>query len=182
MNLRLGILRTWVPQFVKKRKLVELAAITANAFGVEAPRLRGLSFSDSLQTYALFTRAEANKVTRRNQDSREIRERLFNNALGLGTDLRRALRISSQPEFMRACATIYSMIGIDFRPDIHGQATVPKCYFSRYYSGAICRLISALDEGLVAGLSGGGRLSFYQRITEGYDCCRAHLALPGAES
>jgi hypothetical protein len=37
----------------------------------------------------------------------------------------------------------------------------------------VCALVSALDRGLLAGLTCGGELEFRQRITEGADSCRA---------
>jgi len=55
--------------------------------------------------------------------------------------------------------------------------TVKRCYFSQFYSGSVCDLISALDDGVFSGLSGGGRLVFSERLTEGNACCRAKLRL-----
>jgi len=67
------------------------------------------------------------------------------------------------------------MLGIDFLGEPDGSMVMTRCFFSDYYSSPVCRLISSLDEGLLVGLAGGGRLSFSQRITEGHECCRAHL-------
>ena len=36
-------------------------------------------------------------------------------------------------------------------------------------------LVSGLDEGLLAGLAGDGRLVFTERLTEGADRCRARF-------
>ena len=55
---------------------------------------------------------------------------------------------------------------------------IPKCFFSAYYSGPVCRVVAALDQGLAAGLSRGGRLTFVGRITEGNAACRAILEPP----
>jgi len=59
---------------------------------------------------------------------------------------------------------------------------IKYCGFSRFYTGRVCRLISALDGGTFAGLSGGGKLEFSQRITEGHDCCRGRLLFPEGSS
>ena len=70
---------------------------------------------------------------------------------------------------------MYDAIGVDFRGDAAGVVTVSRCYFSDVYTPEVCRLVSALDEGLLAGLAGGGRLTFSQRLTEGAVCCRARF-------
>jgi hypothetical protein len=65
----------------------------------------------------------------------------------------------------------------------HGEITVRRCPFSDVYSVEVCRLVGALDSGLLAGLSGGDRLEFTQRITEGAPCCLARLrSLPAREA
>jgi hypothetical protein len=70
---------------------------------------------------------------------------------------------------------VYKIIRIDLQGGPEGHILIRKCFFSHYYSYEVCRVISSLDEGLLAGISGGGRLKFDQRITEGHDCCRARL-------
>jgi hypothetical protein len=70
---------------------------------------------------------------------------------------------------------LYRAIGVEVQGDEQGNVTVSRCYFSRFYSGPVCDLISALDDGVFSGLSGGGRLVFSERITEGGVCCRAEL-------
>jgi len=78
---------------------------------------------------------------------------------------------------MQMSAVIYKMLKIEFHGDSHGDIVIKRCFFSTYYSSNVCHLISALDEGLLAGLSGGGQFSFSQRITEGYSVCRAYLEM-----
>ena len=59
--------------------------------------------------------------------------------------------------------------------------TIRRCFFAAHYPPEVCRFMSAMDEGIVAGLCG-GRLVFSQRLTEGADCCRARIEWPGAEN
>ncbi len=68
---------------------------------------------------------------------------------------------------------LYRALKIDFRGISSGEIEISRCYFSQFYSPQICELISSLDEGILAGLAGDGRLTFSQRITEGRDCCKA---------
>jgi hypothetical protein len=77
---------------------------------------------------------------------------------------------------------MYRMVNIDLRGDGAGGIVVRRCFFSSYYSAEVCGLISALDEGLIAGLSSGMKLRFFRKITEGDDCCRASLHAEGGGS
>jgi len=71
---------------------------------------------------------------------------------------------------------LYRLLEIEFQGD-EGGVVISRCYFSPFYSGPICRVMSALDRGLFAGLSGGRQLVFTARITEGQAQCRAHLSV-----
>jgi hypothetical protein len=168
-----------VPRFVRKRKLEMLFGATADAFGVAAPSLHGLSCDDSLRLYACFTREQAEEAIRRGREE-EVRLRLFNNAHRIGRELRRDFRVGPA-EVMRTARLVYRMLGIDCRGDDEGNTVIGHCFFSGYYTSAVCRLISSLDEGLLVGLAHGGTFSFQQRLTEGADCCRAHLAMGEGE-
>ena len=76
---------------------------------------------------------------------------------------------------MTAARLIYRGLGLDFRGSADGTVVVRRCAFAGVYSPRVCALVSVLDRGLLAGLTGGGVLEFRQRITEGVDCCRACL-------
>ncbi|MBP1768225.1 MAG: hypothetical protein H6P98_2340 [Candidatus Aminicenantes bacterium] len=175
MNFALTIVELHFPSPLKRRALRELFSATALAFGVETPPTGGLSHEQMLTAYALFTKAESEKLWAENGDQGAIEGRLFENARVLGAKLRRKFHVRSRDEAIRLSCVLYRCLGITFegRPD--GAINISECAFSRYYTGRVCRLISALDAGVAAGLSGGGRLEFSQRITEGHDSCRAHL-------
>ncbi len=103
-----------------------------------------------------------------------MQSRLFKNASRIGRQLRMDFKVSAA-EVMRMGAIVYKMLGIDFHGEPGGSIVIRRCFFSSYYSSRVCRLISSLDEGLLVGLAGGGRLSFSRRITEGDECCLAYL-------
>ncbi|MCJ7486279.1 MAG: L-2-amino-thiazoline-4-carboxylic acid hydrolase [Candidatus Aminicenantes bacterium] len=109
-----------------------------------------------------------------------IRQRLFNEALRLGREIARELGVSTFQEAMTAARILYRGLKIDFRGDRQGDIVIRRCSFSRHYSPGVCRLMSALDAGILSGLAGGGELEFAQRLTEGADCCRAHFSFPKA--
>jgi hypothetical protein len=175
MNLVLATLDFYAPAPVRKRVLRDLFSATARAFGVDPPPTRGLSARRLLQAYALFTREESERLWAENRDQSAVERRLFQNASKLGAALRRRFRVRSRDDVIRMSRVLYRILGISFegRPD--GAVIISDCAFSRFYTGRVCRLISALDTGAAAGISGGGKLEFTQRMTEGHDCCRARL-------
>jgi hypothetical protein len=175
MGLLLAVSRLYVPGFIQKRKLEMLFEATAGAFGCAAPFTGGLSCDDKLKLYAQFTREQADKALRQGKEL-ETRGRLFQNACRIGRQLKQDFKVSDT-EVMRAAALVYRMLNIDFQGGPEGQIVIRRCFFSAFYTGQVCRLISSLDEGLLVGLAGGGRLSFTRRITEGDECCRALLEI-----
>lgn len=182
MNLRLSVLKFHIPAFIKKKKLDELFGLTALAFGCDPPEEKSHSYKEKLKSYAIFTRNEAEKCLDQGMDCEEVERKLFQSAYRLGLDIRRQFRLRSSNDTMAMSRILYRILGIDFEGRTSGDVTISGCFFSRYYSPRVCRLISSLDAGLAAGLSGGGKLSFSQRITEGKDCCKARFFLPEKEA
>lgn len=176
MNICLSLARLGIPDFIKKRKMAELFELTARAFKCEKPELKGLSYQELLVQFATCTAAWAEKCV----DAPEaVKARLFKEAHVMGRDLRRQFRIKSLTEAMELSRIIYGLLGIDFNGGADGAICIKSCFFSRYYSASVCRIIAGLDEGLVAGLTGGERLMFKQRITEGLPECCAYLERSG---
>ena len=177
MNILLKLLPHNLPVFIREEILTELFEATANAFECQAPAHHHLSYDECLQTYALFTREQADKALKAGYDIPAIKTQLYQNAYPLGRKLRKWFAVDTMEEVMELGGILYRAIGVEIQGDTRGDVTVKHCYFSQFYSGPICDLISALDDGVFSGLSGGGRLLFSQRITEGGECCRAKLWL-----
>lgn len=171
----LKIMQLYIPNFIKKKKLKELFSLTADAFQSELPELQGLSFVECLSKYASFTKEQAESYLQSERSIEEVKHRLFQNSSLFGQNFRKVLHIATLEEAVTALKVIYKLIGIDFQCDSKGEFIIKQCFFSKYYSGEICKLISSLDEGLAAGLSGGGKLCFHQRITEGDICCKGYI-------
>ncbi|ATW23567.1 hypothetical protein [Candidatus Formimonas warabiya] len=172
----LKIIQFYMPEFIKKKKLNELFRLTADAFQSELPELQGFSFAACLTKYALFTKEQAERYVQSGCPLEEVKHRLYQNSWIFGQKLRKSLQIGTWEEAVTALKAIYKVIGIDFQYDRQGEIIIKQCFFSKYYSGEVCSLVSSLDEGLAAGLSGGGRLCFYQRITEGGSCCKGYFS------
>lgn len=196
MNLLGRAAQVYVPKPVRKLLLTRLFEGTAAALATAAPApasadtaarstgllapppvrpaslARGLSAEETLQAFRDFTA----HVVVEPAASPAVSQRLFDMAYGYGKCVRRALRIASTDDAMAAARVFYGLLGIDFTGDARGEITVNRCFFSCVYTPEVCKLMSALDAGMLAGLSAGGKLVFSQRMTEGYPCCRARLS------
>jgi hypothetical protein len=178
MTLPLRLLQVYVPRFLRRRGLEILFLATARAFGRETPRGDGLSFDRRLEQYARFTNDEALKpVSASERDART--DALFQSGVAMGRRLKRVFGVSTDSDAVEAMRLVYGIMGIDLRSDAPGTLTVSRCFFSGVYSPPACTVISALDDGMFAGLSGGGRLRFTGRITEGLDHCAAETVSAG---
>lgn len=177
MNIILRLLKWHFPTFLKKKKLAQLLDVTASAFGCEAPPTRGFTFEQCLHEYAVFTKAQAEGYLKDPSGMDGLQERLFQGAYHLGQKFREQFGITTFQEVLMMMKIIYGLLGIDLHSGWENGVLIKNCFFSRYYTPEICQVISALDEGLAAGLSDGGTLCFYQRITEGNKCCRADFFL-----
>ena len=178
MNPRLFLAGIYLPSGLQKRKLAELARLTARAFDTAPPRMEGLSLGEMRRLYAEFTRERAERALRSPAGPAAVRQRLFDEARLLGRDIARELRVSTRREVMAAARILYRGLEIDLEGDAGGEIIVRRCSFSLLYSPEVCRLMSGLDGGVLAGLAGGGQLEFNERLTEGGGCCRAHFTFP----
>ena len=178
MSLRLRALELHLPRSMARSALRRLFAETAAAFGREAPDVHGLGDRELLDRFVGFSASCAERTPARDADL--VSSRMWESAYAMGASLRRGLGVRSRSEEVRAARLAYRMIGIDLRADEHGSVVVRRCAFAERYSPAVCRVMSSLDAGLVAGLTRGGRLAFSERITEGMPRCLARITWEGA--
>jgi hypothetical protein len=186
MSPLLAQLLTHTPAIVKRQALMLLFRATAAAFQVDMPRLSGLSREQCLLAYARFTAHQADEALRQGGDLSALQERLYRNAYRLGRTPGWLLGSHSVNDVMALGRALYDVLDIDFHGSDSGsgsgEITISRCYFSSFYSPEVCRLMSAMDRGLLAGLAGGGELVFIERITEGRPCCRARFTLADSPS
>ncbi len=175
MGILLAASRIYVPRFIQRQKIIQLFQITAAAFECPPPTLAGLGYEECLRQFAMFTREGSERAIER-KDELPLKSRLYQATFLLGQKLRADFKIHNIKETMEMSQIIYKILGINFKGDRAGNILIARCFFSHYYSREVCRVISSLDEGLLAGLSGGLQLNFSRRITEGSDCCQARLA------
>jgi hypothetical protein len=182
MNLRLRALELHLPGWVARPALRRLFEETASAFGCEPVEVRGLGRRDLLERYVAFSAACAELTLARDGDLDAVSRRMWRNASAMGASFRRRLGVRSRSDEVRAARIAYRIIGIDLRADERGRVVVDRCAFAERYSPAVCRVMSSLDAGLIAGLTGGGALAFSERITEGSPRCLARISWEGARS
>lgn len=175
MSLRLRLLERRTPGWVKRRLLDDLARMTAEALGGSPPLWRSHAFPSRLQQYAAFSAAAAQRLLETDDQTAaaDARARLQASAARLGVSLRRQLGVQSEGDVMTALTLLYRHIGIDFRSAGTGRIEVIRCAFAGTYDERVCKLMSALDEGVAGGLSAGWQLRFSERITAGASCCTA---------
>lgn len=176
MSLLVSALQIYMPDFIKKMAVPQLFNSTAAAFEAEVPPLMGLSSEECLAQYARFAQAQAEQRLRGGREVETLEQRLYRNAVEMGRRQGKWLRPGTVQDVMDIGRVLYHILDIDLRGDARGEVVISRCYFSRFYSAEVCRLMSAMDRGLFAGLSNGGALTFSSRITEGQPCCRAHFA------
>jgi len=167
VNIKLLLAGIHIPARLRLEKISELGALTAKAFGVAPPALSGRSIRRDLEAYARFTRGSADRAVEGKADLALLGDRLRQEALAFGKALAASFGIRDRGQALRLIRLAYRAIGIDLRAAPDGSILVRRCFFEGFYTPETCRLIASLDEGLMAGICGGGRLEFSQRMTSG---------------
>jgi hypothetical protein len=178
MNVRLALLRLHVPGVVRRSILRDLIAAMARAFEQHPPETARLTEPELMAHAIECSRAWAEEAIRTGADLERLDRRMFREASRLGRRARQRLHISSEAAGLAAARTVYGAIGIDFRPRGTREVSIPTCAFACAYAPDVCRLMSSMDSGLIAGLTGARGLRFTDRITEGAATCHA-LVLDG---
>lgn len=146
-----------------------LTNLTARALRQKPRRTWTLPNDEALHAYAVFTRDQLQQ----SPPDDELLRRMTAEACTMGRRLRRVFFLRRQRDIEQFVVALYRGIGITLEGQLPGTLCFRRCFFSRYYTPEVCLAASALDEGIMRGLTGGGRLRFEQRITEGCACCRA---------
>ena len=177
MNWRIKLLEIHLPAPVKNKVLTELFRITAEAFEEEVNYHKGFTYKKRLIIFADYSNKLASQALKKDVNLTKIKNKLYNNSYDIGFYLRKYLNIRTMKEAMKVAEIFYRIIGIDFKGNKKGEIIINNCLFSDYYDKEVCSIISALDSGIAAGLTGGGKLKFNHRITEGSSCCEALIKI-----
>jgi hypothetical protein len=175
MNLLFIVSKIYIPAFLKKKELMNLFRMTASAFGRTVPSMERKSFDECLTEFAIFTKSQVDDLIIQGGDPKAVQDRLYQGAFEFGEKYRKRFHVSTINDIIAVSRLLYSILGIDFQGTEQGTITISKCFFSHTYSSSTCRVISSLDAGMIAGLSGGGEMTFSKRITEGSEFCQAQF-------
>lgn len=173
MNPRLMLLRLHIPASVRRGVLRDLIAATARAFERGLPDTTRLTEPELLSRAIECSRAWAEEAIRTGADLDRLEGRMFHEASRLGRRARQRLHVSSEADGLAAARIVYGAIGIDLHPRGTREVSIPRCAFASAYVPDVCRLMSSMDSGLIAGLTGARGLRFTDRITEGAAACHA---------
>lgn len=199
MNVVAKALELYTPDWIKRKAIRELFAATAEAFACPVPPMQHFSYRMLLDCYARFTN-ECAQVRSTPEDREALRERLYRGGYRLGEKYGKSMGLATTGDVMAAARLLYRILDIDLHGTADGQVTITRCFFSCLYSSEVCRVMSSMDRGLLAGLAGGrvesrysvsrygvstrrvestrGDLEFTARITEGASSCRAVFSPP----
>lgn len=158
----------------RRIELQMLMNLTARALGHKPKRIWTLSNDEALRAYAEYT------CMNLQEDADEtLFERMSTEAYKMGRLLRQLFLISNDTSAQRLIVALYHNIGIQMSFGSSQQLCFHRCYFSSFYTPQTCRVASALDSGIICGISGlpSKHLQFSQRITEGCKCCRAQFTI-----
>lgn len=145
-----------------------LMIITAKGLRVPAINILTHSNTEALRCYAEFTRNNLSDDV-----STEVLQRMNTMAYRTGRLLRVLFLVRTQEAARQLVVKLYRNIGISMSFQSEDLIYFNSCYFSHFYTPNICMAASSLDDGFIRGITGCGRLSFKQRITENCEYCIA---------
>ena len=157
-----------IDSLFRKLELQMLMNLTARALDKPVKRIWTLPNSKALQVYAEYT-CEHLACSK----NWTLMQQMNDEAYRVGKRLRKIFHLRKPTDITRFTFWLYRNIGIQMEGNIPGKICVTECFFSHHYTPAICRVASALDDGIIKGLAGDGILHFQQRITEGCQYCLA---------
>ena len=202
MNRSVACASFFLPPWISRRELARIARATTAALDAllaqRAPESldairrdervpsRGLAGRRAAMAQAHNARIAALCGVCGEDGIRLARQALFRVGVELGQEARHALKVrNTERDLLAAARLLYRILGIRFRAESRGQnralVSIDRCALSSVYSPEACLALSAVDEGVVAGLHPGARLRFAERMTEGKATCQAWLEIRTGE-
>ena len=194
MSLRLRIASLWIPNFILKKELDNVAINTIEGLNdvlkQHAPeKMKKIAKKDEILKGSLEERrivmAKAHNIRVKSlievlgyeNAVKVARKSMFDVGYQLGQEARLKLGVGNDfKDLELAARLLYKILGIDFKIENKGGniiMVVNRCALSKYYSPETCMVLSAADEGVVRGLNEKMNMQFKERITEGASECIA---------
>ncbi len=196
MSVRLKIASLWLPDFILKKELDNVAKNTIEGLnGVMKKytpwRMEEIIKKDEVLKGTMDGRrvimAKAHNIRVKTlieelgyENAVQIaRKSMYDAGYHLGLEVRRKLGVGNDFKDLELAARIlYKILGIEFKLENKGGniiMVVNRCALSKYYSPEACMVLSAADEGVVHGLNENMSMEFKERITEGASECIASI-------
>ncbi|MEL7671043.1 L-2-amino-thiazoline-4-carboxylic acid hydrolase [Methanobacterium sp.] len=194
MSVRLKLASIWLPDFILKRELDNVARNTIDGLddllkqyvpskmetliknheilkGKLEQRRSSMAMAHNKRVKILIQELGYEKAVKIGRKS------MFEVGFKLGQDARRKLGVGDNfKDLELAAGILYKILGIEFKiENKEGNMfmIVNRCSLSKYYSPESCMILSAADEGVVCGLNKNMGMRFKERITEGAPECIA---------
>ena len=194
MNPKLRLLSYWMPEYLLNPLIDRITELTINCLnqllknnGInEEKYYQEVSMKGKIsQRRQIMATAQNNRLkklieTIGYQEASIIsRKALYKVGLKLGNEARIQLNINdSLNDLTSAARILYQVLGIKFsitQKDKEIFLTIKKCALAEYYTLETCKIISAVDEGVIQGLNPNYNMNFTEWMT-GDSCeCQANI-------
>jgi hypothetical protein len=197
MSLKLDLLSLWMPDFIMKKEIKYISAVTIGELDrliqentpspitlLQNPKLEGSSMNMRMEMASAHEKRVKLLIQAlgRKQALQLGKDALFNTGQELGSQLKRRLGVGDGlNDLIKAARILYKVLGIDFEVKSTEEGKekiileVNRCQLARYYSPDTCLVLSATDEGVVQGLNPNIAMKFTRRMAAGSDCCLASI-------
>ena len=194
MNPKLRLLSYWMPEYLLNPLIDRITELTINCLnqllknnGIneenyykEVPMKGKISQRRRIMATAQNNRLKKLIETIGYPEASIIsRKALYKVGLKLGNEARIQLNINdSLSDLTSAARILYQVLGIKFsitQKDKKIFLTIKKCALAEYYTLETCKIISAVDEGVIQGLNPNYNMNFTEWMT-GDSCeCQANI-------
>ena len=194
MNPKLRLLSYWMPEYLLNPLIDRITELTINCLnqllknnGIneekyyqEVPMKGKISQRRQIMATAQNNRLKKLIETIGYQEASIIsRKALYKVGLKLGNEARIQLNVNDNlTDLTSAARILYHVLGIKFsitQKDKEIFLTIKKCALAEYYTLETCKIISAVDEGVIQGLNPDYNMNFTEWMT-GDSCeCQANI-------
>jgi hypothetical protein len=197
MSIRLKLASLWLPDFILKKELDNVAKKTIKGLNnlleeYASEKIETIIKKDEVLKGSIESRRSIMAMAHNKRVNILIQELGYEKAVeigriamfevgrNLGKEARRKLGVGDNfKDIETAAGILYRILGIEFKiENKNGNSVmvVNRCSLSKYYSGEACMILSAADEGVVRGLNEKLCMQFKERITKGAQKCVACIS------
>ena len=194
MNIKLRILSIWIPKFILIRELERTSYIindhldklldkySISHLSTITPLNGNLEECRSVMGEGHAQRVHALVKTLGFDKACEVgRAEMFKAGYEMGCEATKRLGVGKNiNDSIVAARILYNVLGINFIVEKHGKnifLRIKSCALAKHYSLETCKIMSAVDEGVITGLNNNLGMKFLKMITEGAEECTACITV-----